>query len=138
LQSYVFIPVGLSPAGIKYTYELDLIPLENQPKVVNDICRQLIEGDWNITGVMIKSNINAGRQDIPAEGLTGLKYGVSITDSCVDWEVTVGMLNRLNNVSMSSVQFINPPSDSPWHRDVLFTEHRLRESAALFSHPLQR
>jgi hypothetical protein len=101
-----------------HTTNLDPNPLESQPKVVDDICRQLTEGDWNITGVMIKSHINAGRQDIPPEGPSGLKHGVSVTDACVGWEVTVGMLNRLNNVSVSSVQSINPPSDSSWHRNV--------------------
>ncbi|KIK93755.1 hypothetical protein PAXRUDRAFT_144347 [Paxillus rubicundulus Ve08.2h10] len=68
----------------------------NQPKVVDDICTQLAAGDRTITGVMIESHINSGRQDVPAEGPSGLKYGVSITDACVDWEVTVGMLDRLN------------------------------------------
>ncbi len=47
---------------------------------------------------MIESHINAGRQDVPPEGPQGLKYGVSITDACVDWETTVGMLERLNEV----------------------------------------
>lgn len=70
----------------------------NQPKVVDDICQQLIAGDRNITGVMVESHINAGRQDVPAEGPGGLKYGVSITDACVDWDTTVGMLDRLNEV----------------------------------------
>ncbi|KAF9219334.1 3-deoxy-7-phosphoheptulonate synthase [Gyrodon lividus] len=68
----------------------------NQPKVVDDICAQLAAGDRTITGVMVESHINAGRQDVPPEGPSGLKYGVSITDACVDWEVTVGMLDRLN------------------------------------------
>lgn len=68
----------------------------NQPKVVDDICSQLAAGDRNITGVMIESHINSGRQDVPAEGPSGLKHGVSITDACVDWECTVGMLDRLN------------------------------------------
>ncbi|THH09654.1 hypothetical protein EW146_g8625 [Bondarzewia mesenterica] len=68
----------------------------NQPKVVDDICNQLRAGNRNITGVMIESHINAGRQDVPAEGPAGLKHGVSITDACVDWETTVGMLDRLN------------------------------------------
>jgi phospho-2-dehydro-3-deoxyheptonate aldolase len=31
-------------------------------------------------GVMIESNINEGKQDIPAAGREGLKYGVSVTD----------------------------------------------------------
>jgi 3-deoxy-7-phosphoheptulonate synthase len=72
----------------------------NQPKVVDVICDQLRAGDRNITGVMIESHINAGRQDVPAEGPQGLKHGVSITDACVDWETTVGMLDRLNEVSV--------------------------------------
>jgi 3-deoxy-7-phosphoheptulonate synthase len=48
---------------------------------------------------MIESHINAGRQDVPPEGPTGLKHGVSITDACVDWEDTVTMLDKLNEAS---------------------------------------
>jgi hypothetical protein len=47
---------------------------------------------------MIESHINEGKQDVPPEGPSGLKYGVSITDACVDWQTTVGMLDRLNIV----------------------------------------
>jgi len=68
----------------------------NQPKVLDDVCTQLRSGDKNITGVMIESHINEGRQDVPPEGPSCLKYGVSITDACVDWQTTVGMLDRLN------------------------------------------
>lgn len=48
--------------------------------------------------MMIESHINEGRQEVPAEGPTNLKYGVSITDACIDWQTTVTMLDRLNNV----------------------------------------
>jgi len=68
----------------------------NQPRVVDDICAQLGAGEKNITGVMIESHINEGRQDVPAEGPQGLKYGISITDACLDWERTVVMLDQLN------------------------------------------
>jgi len=68
----------------------------NQPKVVDSICSQLIAGERSITGVMIESNINDGRQDVPAEGAGALKYGISITDACVDWDTTVAMLDHLN------------------------------------------
>ncbi|KAG5638619.1 3-deoxy-7-phosphoheptulonate synthase, partial [Asterophora parasitica] len=47
----------------------------NQPKVVDDICTQLAAGERNITGVMIESHINEGRQDVPAEGPAALKHG---------------------------------------------------------------
>ncbi|KAK7688466.1 3-deoxy-7-phosphoheptulonate synthase [Cerrena zonata] len=68
----------------------------NQPKVVSSLCDQLRAGDRTITGVMIESHINGGRQDVPPEGPQGLKHGISITDACVDWEMTVGMLDELN------------------------------------------
>lgn len=70
----------------------------NQPKVVEVINAQLRSGDTSIAGVMIESNIHAGRQDVPPEGKDGLKYGISITDACIDWETTVTVLRGLNEV----------------------------------------
>ena len=71
---------------------------KNQPLVIANICEQLAAGEKNITGVMIESNIKEGRQDVPAAGPASLKHGVSITDACVDWDITVNMLNALNEV----------------------------------------
>ena len=44
---------------------------------------------------MIESNINEGAQKVPAEGPSGLKKGVSITDACINWESTVEVLESL-------------------------------------------
>jgi len=68
----------------------------NQPIVLDDICQQLRDGQPAIIGVMIESHINAGRQDVPSEGPSGLKHGVSITDACIDWTTTIPMLDKLN------------------------------------------
>ena len=66
---------------------------ENQPKVVADIARQISDGGQRIVGVMIESNLIAGRQDLlPGVALT---YGQSITDGCIDWTTTVPALNLL-------------------------------------------
>jgi len=66
---------------------------ENQPLVVADIAQQISNGEQRITGVMIESNLVAGRQDVvPGKPLT---YGQSITDGCIDWETTVSALNVL-------------------------------------------
>ena len=46
-------------------------------------------------GAMIESNLVEGRQDIPPSGPAGLKYGQSVTDACISWEMTVPILNRL-------------------------------------------
>jgi 3-deoxy-7-phosphoheptulonate synthase len=66
---------------------------ENQPLVVADIAGQVSDGDQRIVGVMIESNLVAGRQDVlPGAALT---YGQSITDGCIDWQTTVPALNLL-------------------------------------------
>ncbi|KUI69950.1 Phospho-2-dehydro-3-deoxyheptonate aldolase, tyrosine-inhibited [Cytospora mali] len=67
----------------------------NQPKVAKVIGDQLREGEKAIIGVMIESNINEGNQKVPAEGPSGLKKGVSITDACIDWDTTVSVLEDL-------------------------------------------
>ncbi|KAI0173035.1 hypothetical protein GGR52DRAFT_369552 [Hypoxylon sp. FL1284] len=67
----------------------------NQPKVAKVIGDQLREGEKSIIGVMIESNINEGNQKVPAEGPSGLKRGVSITDACIDWDSTVAVLEDL-------------------------------------------
>ena len=48
-----------------------------------------------IMGVMLESNLVEGRQDIPASGPAGLKYGQSVTDACISWEATIPVLERL-------------------------------------------
>jgi 3-deoxy-7-phosphoheptulonate synthase len=66
---------------------------ENQPLVVADIGQQLSDGEQRIMGVMVESNLVAGRQEVvPGKPLT---YGQSITDGCIDWETTVSALNLL-------------------------------------------
>jgi 3-deoxy-7-phosphoheptulonate synthase len=66
---------------------------ENQPMVMDDVARQVAGGDSRIVGVMIESNLAAGRQDlVPGQALV---YGQSITDGCIDWETTGRVLERL-------------------------------------------
>jgi 3-deoxy-7-phosphoheptulonate synthase len=66
---------------------------ENQPQVLADVAGQVARGEHRIMGVMIESNLVAGRQDVqPGKPLA---YGQSITDGCIDWETTVPALNRL-------------------------------------------
>ena len=66
---------------------------ENQPLVAADIAARYPAGEARITGVMMESNLVAGRQDVvPGKPLT---YGQSITDGCIDWETTVQALNVL-------------------------------------------
>ncbi len=67
-----------------------------QGEVLDNIIDQRIADPSSIAGVMIESNINAGNQSLPKD-LNQLKYGVSITDKCVDWETTVKMLTKAHS-----------------------------------------
>lgn len=67
----------------------------NQPKVCQNLGEQIAAGEDSLVGVMIESHINEGKQSVPEAGPTALKYGVSITDACVDFETTEQMLSGL-------------------------------------------
>ncbi|MEE3171019.1 MAG: 3-deoxy-7-phosphoheptulonate synthase [Pseudomonadota bacterium] len=58
-----------------------------QPLVMQDVTHQILEGNSSIQSLMVESNINWGNQSIP-DNLADLKYGVSITDACIDWPTT--------------------------------------------------
>ena len=58
-----------------------------QPLVMQDATNQIMDGNKSIIGLMVESNLNWGSQSIP-EKLEDLKYGVSVTDACIDWETT--------------------------------------------------
>ena len=64
---------------------------ELQPLVADNVASQILEGNDSIIGLMLESNINAGNQSIPSD-LKELKYGVSVTDGCIDWPTTEHLL----------------------------------------------
>ena len=64
-----------------------------QVEVAREVGDQLAAGDDRIFGVMVESHLKEGRQDLkPGKAL---EYGVSITDACLGWEGTVGVLDLL-------------------------------------------
>ncbi len=72
------------------------IPTRTQPAAAggSDCAHQIMEGNQSIVGVMLESNLNAGNQSIPAD-LSQLKYGVSVTDACIDWPTTEKLLREI-------------------------------------------
>jgi len=60
---------------------------ENQEMVFKHCIDQRLQGKQSIVGMMLESNLNWGNQKIP-DDLSDLKYGVSITDACIDWDTT--------------------------------------------------
>jgi 3-deoxy-7-phosphoheptulonate synthase len=64
-----------------------------QPLVARDCVEQVVNGNRSIIGLMLESNLHAGSQEIPAD-LAKLRYGVSVTDGCIDWPTTEATLKE--------------------------------------------
>jgi len=65
-----------------------------QPEVARALAAQVRHG-VDLLGVMIESNLVAGKQAFPPASGTKLRYGQSITDGCVDLPTTTRMLEDL-------------------------------------------
>jgi 3-deoxy-7-phosphoheptulonate synthase len=66
---------------------------QRQIDVSREIGRQVAAGEDRIFGIMVESNLKAGRQDlVPGKALA---YGQSITDACIGWEDSVPLLRNL-------------------------------------------
>jgi 3-deoxy-7-phosphoheptulonate synthase len=66
-----------------------------QPGVAEDVTRQILDGNESIIGLMMESNLHAGNQPIPKD-IGDLKYGVSVTDGCIDWETTEDCILKMH------------------------------------------
>ena len=74
-----------------------------QIKVCDNICKQLADGESQIFGVMIESNLTAGNQKIGSK--QDMVYGQSVTDACISWEDTEACLANLANASSQRSTF---------------------------------
>jgi len=64
-----------------------------QGMVLKNIAEQISAGNKSIIGVMLESNLVEGNQPIP-DDLEEIRYGVSITDSCMGWDDTETLLRE--------------------------------------------
>ena len=64
-----------------------------QPLVVRDVAAQVAAGERAIFGMMMESFLVDGRQDLVDPH--ALRYGQSITDACIGWEMTVPLIAEL-------------------------------------------
>ncbi len=66
-----------------------------QAEVLANVTEQLEAGSPSIVGIMLESNLEWGSQPMAADP-SQLKYGVSITDACIDWPTTESLLLELH------------------------------------------
>ena len=67
-----------------------------QSVVWRDVLHQRKAGDDSIVGMMLESNLHAGKQT-PNQDRGKLAYGVSITDACIDWDETEALLREAHD-----------------------------------------
>ncbi|SFX04302.1 3-deoxy-7-phosphoheptulonate synthase [Marinospirillum alkaliphilum] len=90
----------LSKAGLSNNIMIDCSHANSnkdpglQPLVLDNVTHQILDGNESIVGLMIESHIGWGNQSIPADK-SQLKYGVSVTDACIDWDTTEKALTEM-------------------------------------------
>jgi len=75
-----------------------------QPLVAENCVNQVLEGNRSIVGLMLESHLEAGSQKIPPDRSL-LRYGVSVTDACIDWATTERLLRDLDARLRGSARF---------------------------------
>jgi len=90
---------ALGEAGLAQKLMIDLShanaskQFEKQIEAGMDVAGQIASGDARVAGVMAESHLLSGRQDLVAG--QPLVYGLSITDACIGWDDTKGLLESL-------------------------------------------
>tara|TARA_B100001059_G_scaffold219399_1_gene240439 strand:- start:2314 stop:3366 length:1053 start_codon:yes stop_codon:yes gene_type:complete len=83
------IMIDASHANSKKDYK-------KQSIVVESVKQQISNGEKNIIGLMLESNLVEGNQKIDKR--ENLKYGQSITDSCIGWNETEEIILSLDEI----------------------------------------
>lgn len=71
-----------------------------QPGVAQSAIAQIKDGNRSIIGLMIESNLFEGNQSAE-QPRSEMKYGVSVTDACIDWQTTEDLLKELHGDMLS-------------------------------------
>lgn len=107
---------------------------EKQSLVFQSVLQQIIEGNKLIKGLSLESHINEGSQPFVQEG--GLKYGLSITDSCMGWDTTQSLIkwgySQLKNLCCLLLFMLAIASCTPKHNLSAFSEYVTREQLASY------
>jgi len=80
-----------------------------QSLVAENVANQILEGNSSLVGLMLESNLHWGSQPIPPDR-GELRYGVSVTDPCIDWETTEGLLQSLDARLRAAPRYAKGPA----------------------------
>lgn len=64
-----------------------------QPIALQSLIEQVVNGSQTVAGFLLESYLGAGNQsDLPAQSTCEARYGISMTDPCLDWDSTRKLL----------------------------------------------
>ncbi len=66
-----------------------------QPGVAESVVAQIKDGNRSIIGLMLESHLNEGNQS-SEQPRSAMKYGVSVTDACINWQTTDRLLREIH------------------------------------------
>jgi 3-deoxy-7-phosphoheptulonate synthase len=94
IATEAIIEAGLTPRiMIDFSHANSRRRPENQQRVCADVAGQIARGNNHLIGAMIESHLIGGRQNLHSG--RELIYGQSITDACIEWDLTIPMLEEL-------------------------------------------
>ncbi|MFQ5676211.1 MAG: 3-deoxy-7-phosphoheptulonate synthase [bacterium] len=99
-DSIAMCQLKLKEAGLREEIMVDCSHANSQSDparqldVLENIIGQITQGNESIVSVMMESNLEWGKQPIPTD-LKKLRWGVSVTDACIDWPATERALRKL-------------------------------------------
>jgi 3-deoxy-7-phosphoheptulonate synthase len=79
-----------------------------QPLVAENLANQILEGNRSLVGFMLESHLHWGNQPLTGDR-SQLQYGVSVTDACIDWATTEGLLLSLHERLCGAPRFARGP-----------------------------
>lgn len=74
---------------------------EKQQSVFESVLQQIVDGNQSIRGMLLESHLFTGNQPFPS-ALSELKYGISLTDPCLDWERTENLIKCAQDILKGS------------------------------------
>ncbi|XBS70647.1 3-deoxy-7-phosphoheptulonate synthase [Acerihabitans sp. KWT182] len=92
----------MNKAGLKAALMIDCShgnsnkDYRRQTAVAQSALSQIKAGNRSIIGLMLESHINEGNQS-SEQPRTQMKYGVSVTDACINWQSTDTLLRQMHN-----------------------------------------
>lgn len=87
---------GLNPAlMIDCSHGNSNKDFRRQSEVVFSLLEQIKAGNRSIIGMMLESNIHEGNQS-SEQPRADMRYGVSVTDACINWETTERLLQKVH------------------------------------------